>query len=88
MAGGVDQVQHVILTIIRGVFDQHRVGLDGNATLAFDIHAVEQLRLHVPFLDGPGLLDQAVSERGFPVVDMCDDREIADMFEVCHEWGN
>jgi len=38
------------------------------------------LLLHIPFLHRVGGLDQAISERGFPVVDMGDDGEIADVF--------
>ena len=81
---GVDQVQDIGFAILCGVFDAHRVGLDGDAALALDIHRVEHLRLHVAFGNGAGQLDQPVGQRGFPVVDMGDDRKIADMCEVGH----
>ena len=87
MAGRVDQVEDVFLAIIGHVVDADGVGLDGDAALTLDIHGVQQLLFHVPVLDGASGLDEAVSERGFPVVDMGDDREIADMGEVCHGWG-
>ena len=79
VAGRVDQVQHVVLAVLRGVVDPHGLGLDGDAALALDVHGIKELRLHVPFRDRVGRLDQAVGERGFPVVDMGDDGEIADM---------
>ena len=51
---------------------------------ALDIHGVEKLLLHVALGHGPGQLDQPVGERGFPVVDMGDDGEVADAGEVGH----
>ena len=79
VAGGVDQVEHIVLAILGGVVDPHGVGLDGDAALALDVHAVEHLRLHVAIRDRVRLLDQPVSERGFAVVDVRDDGEIADV---------
>ncbi len=79
MAGGVDQVEHIVLTVSRGVVDAHGVGLDGDAAFAFDVHAVEQLGLHVAVFHRARLLDEPVSERRFPVVDVGHDGEIADM---------
>ena len=84
MAGGVDQVQHIVLTIIGLVVDTDGVGLDGNAAFALDIHAVEQLFFHLAIFNGARLLDEAVSEGGFPVVDVGHDGEIADLGELCH----
>ena len=80
MARGVDQVEDIgpphprlcnsIRTVLR---------FDRNAAFAFDIHAVEQLFLHVTIFHRARLLDEAVSEGGFPVVDVRHDGEIADM---------
>ncbi len=84
MAGGVDQVQDIGLAVLRRVFDTDRVGLDGDAAFTLDIHRVEHLGLHVAFGDGAGQLDQPVGKRGFPVVDMGHDGEIADVFQVGH----
>jgi hypothetical protein len=84
VAGGVDEVQDVGVAVLGGVFDADGVGLDGDAALPLDIHAVEQLLLHVALGHGAGQLDQPVGERGFPVVDMGDDGEVADAGEVGH----
>ncbi len=84
VARRVDQVEDVGLAVARGVFDAHGVGLDGDAALALDVHRVEELLLHVAFGDGAGELDQPVGQGGFPVVDMGDDGEIADVREVGH----
>ena len=41
MAGRVDQVEDIGVAVLGGVFDPHRVGLDGDAAFPLDIHAVE-----------------------------------------------
>jgi hypothetical protein len=79
MAGGVDQVQDVVAPVMRLVVQSHGLGLDGDAAFALDIHAVEHLRLHLARGQPAGGLDQPVGEGGFPVVDMGDDREVADI---------
>ena len=40
MAGRVDQVEDVILAVVRAVFQPHGLRLDGDAALALDIHRV------------------------------------------------
>ena len=87
VAGRVDEVQHVGMAVLRGVFDADGVGLDGDAALALDVHRVEQLVLHVALGHGAGELDQPVGERRLPVVDMGDDGEVADMGELGHVRG-
>ena len=52
--------------------------LDGDATLPLQVHGVEHLGLHLSRRQRPSELQQAVSQRGFPVVDMGNDRKIAD----------
>ena len=79
MAGRVHQVQLIGDAVLRGVFEAHGLGLDGDAALALDVHGVEHLLFHVPVSNRVGGLDQAVSQRGFPVVDVRDDGEIADV---------
>ncbi|MPL67355.1 hypothetical protein SDC9_13046 [bioreactor metagenome] len=84
VAGGVDQVQDIGLAILRRIFDADGVRLDGDAAFALDIHAVEHLRLHVTRGHRPGQLDEPVGERGFTVVDMRHDGEVADVIELGH----
>src|ERR1700693_3150463 len=50
--------------------------LDGNAALALEVHGVEKLFLHFARSQRAGHFEQAVSERGFAVVDVRDDAEI------------
>ena len=79
MAGRIHQIEDVIPAILRLVVETHGLRLDGDAALALDIHGVEHLLDHVAGGDRSGLLDQAIGKRGFAVVDMGDDREIADI---------
>ena len=79
MAGGVDQVELVGLAVLRLIVQPHRLRLDGDAALALDVHRVEHLLLHLPVGQAPGELDQPIRERRLAVINMGDDREIADM---------
>jgi hypothetical protein len=87
VAGGVDQVQDVHLAVLGLVVDADGVGLDGDAALALDIHAVEQLGFHVAVGHRARRLDQPVGQRGFAVVDVRHDGEIADLCELGHARG-
>jgi hypothetical protein len=78
VAGCVDQVELVGLAVVRGVHHADGVGLDGDAAFALQIHGVEHLRLHFAGSERSGQLQQAVGERGFPMVNMGDDREVTD----------
>ena len=63
--------------VFRRVFHGDRVGFDGDAALAFEVHGVEELLLSLAFLNRPGGLQQTVGERGLAVVDVGDDAEVA-----------
>jgi hypothetical protein len=56
----------------------HGLRLDGDAALPLDVHAVEILRTHLPWVDHPGHLQHPIRQRRLPVVDMGDDAEVAD----------
>ena len=79
VAGGVDQIEDVVLAVARPVIEPHGLRLDGDAALALDIHGIEHLLLHLARLEPAGELDQPVGKRGLAVVDMRDDGEIADI---------
>ena len=82
MARRVDQVQLVALPR-----DPHRLGLDRDPPLTLEIHRIEHLRPHVALRDGVCQLEDAVRERRLAVVDVRDDREIADVLLV-HAGGD
>src|SRR6476646_8827048 len=59
--------------------DTHRLRLDRDPALALELHRVEQLCPHVAVGDGLGQLQDPVRERRLPMVDVGDDREVADL---------
>ena len=87
VAGRVDEIELVGLAVVRGVHHADGVGLDGDAALAFEVHGVEDLGLHLARGEGAGQFEQAVGERGFAVVDVRDDREVADVLGIHDESG-
>ncbi len=81
VAGGVHQVQLIDLAVLRLIGKAHGLCLDRDAALALQVHAVEHLVGHLALGQRAGRLDQPVGQGGFPVVDMGDDREIADVVD-------
>ena len=84
MAGRVDQVQLIRLTIAGFVKHPHRLRLDRDPALALELHRVEHLGAHRSRVDGVGQLEDAVGQRRLAVVDVGDDREVADVSLVGH----
>ena len=82
VTGRVDEVELVGLAVIGVVHHADGIRLDGDATLALDVHGVEQLRLHVALLHRAGELEDAVGDRRLAVVDVRNDREVADVGSV------
>src|ERR1700727_623068 len=87
MAGRVHEVENIGLAVLGPVFEPHRLGLDSDPALALDVHGIEHLFDHVALRHRPGLLDEPVGERGLAVVDMGDDREIADVLDRVNGHG-
>ena len=82
MAGGVDQVEAVDAAVARRVLQRRGLRLDRDAALALDVHRVEHLRFHFPVAEAAAALDQAIGQRRFAVVDVGDDRKIADLIHA------
>jgi hypothetical protein len=78
VAGGVDQVEFIGQAVAGLVGEAHALRLDGDAAFLFQVHGVEDLLGHLAGGEAAGGLDQPVGQGGFPVVDMGDDREVAD----------
>ena len=78
VAGGVDEVELVLLPVFGGVVHAHGRELDGDAALALEIHGVQKLVLHVARGDLPRQLHQPVGDRALAVVDVRYDTKIAD----------
>jgi hypothetical protein len=88
VARRVDQVELVGLAVARVVGEAHRLGLDGDTPLAFQLHGIEHLLLHLPVAEPAAALNQAVGQRRLAVVDVGDDREVADVRGRGHESQN
>ena len=78
VAGRVDQVELVGLAVVRRIHHAHRMGLDGDAAFALQVHRIQHLGLHLARRQRAGELQQTVGKRAFPMVNMGDDGEIAD----------
>ena len=81
VARRVDQVQLVKLAVLGPIVEPHRLRLDGDATLALDVHGIEHLLLHLARGEPTAKLNQPVGEGRFAVVDVSDDGEVSDVGE-------
>ena len=77
VARRVDQVQAVGLAVLRHVVEADGAGLDRDPLLALEVHRVEDLAGHQPGLDRVGRLEQAIGQGRLAVIDVGDDREVA-----------
>src|SRR5665213_883263 len=76
MSRGVDEVELVALPVLGVIQERDALGLDGDAALAFQIHRVQHLFLHLPGVQASAELDQPVRQRGFAVIDVRNDGEV------------
>src|SRR5690606_36963644 len=77
VTGGVDDVDAVIIPVDGGVFRE-----DGNAAFALLIVRVhDPFGAHIASVQGAGLFQQLVDQRGFAVVNVGDDGDIAQFFD-------
>ena len=72
MPGRIDEIQLVGLTVIPLRWAATRVRLDGDATLALDRIAVEDLRLHFTIGQAAADLDEAIGQGRLAVIDVRD----------------
>lgn len=79
MARRVHQIELIGLAVLGFVFQAYSLRLDSDAALALDLHIVEELFLHFALFKPAAELDQAVGQSRFAMVDMRDNREVADM---------
>ena len=79
MPRSVDQIEFVFNVVGGGVQHPNRMRLDGDPALLLQIHGVQQLIVgQIAFLNGSGCFKESVGKRGFPMVDMGNDRKISD----------
>jgi hypothetical protein len=85
MAGRIDQIELVGVAVVGLVHHAHGMRLDGDATLALQVHVVENLRLHLAPGHGACVFQKTVAQRRLAVVDVGDDCEVAK--EACVHAG-
>ena len=81
VAGGIDQVEFVKFAFVV-VAHANGAGLNRDAPLPLQLHVVEHLLFELPFFNRPGAFQQTISQRALAVVDMGDDREVANVGRV------
>jgi len=81
VARSVDEIEHVILAVAGAIFEANRLRLNRDAALALDIHGIEHLLDHFTGLQPAGELDQPVGQRRFAMIDMGDNRKVADVLD-------
>ena len=79
----VDQVDFVLLPIDR-VVDGDGARFHGDAAFPLDLEIVEDLFAELAHRDRAALQQQLIGERAFAVVDMGDDREVANETLIKH----
>ena len=77
--GRVDQVELVGLAVARRVGQRRGLRLDRDAALALQVHRVQHLLAHLAVGEAAAALDEAVGQRRLAVVDVGDDRKVADV---------
>ena len=73
VARSVDELEDVVAPVNADV-----LRLDGDAAFAFEVHRVEVLGPHVSGVDRVGQLEDSIRQRRLAMVDVADDREVAD----------
>ena len=88
MPWGVDEIELITFTRKTGVVERYALRLDGNPALAFDVEGVQYLGIHFSIGKAAAGLNESVRQGGFTVVDVGNNREIADMAKVAHRIGS
>ena len=79
----IDHVQDVLLIIdSRTPGQTDRLGFNGDSAFAFNIHAIQILGTHIALFYNLGDSEHAIGQRGFTVIDMRNDTEIADLGRI------
>ncbi len=71
--GRIDEVELIDLAARRLETERHALRLDGDAPLALEVHRVEHLRLHFTGIETAALLNEAIGQRRFAVINMSND---------------
>ena len=83
----IDEIELIDLAGDRFETERHALCLDGDAALALQIHGIENLRLHLPSVETTALLDESIRQGRFAVIDVSNDRKVADILHQGLSWG-
>ena len=81
MTGGIYEVQAVFLPFIL-IVHLYGVALYGNTFLTLQVHIVQYLGLHIPVRYGFGVLQQAVGQGTFTMINMGDNTEVPNVLHI------
>src|SRR5205823_9126660 len=75
--------------LVDEIADRGVLGEDGDPTLFLEIVGVHDALIHLLVeAHGSGLAEESVDEGGFPMIDVGDDRHVADVVsKLRHVWG-
>ena len=79
MTGRIDEIQPVCFSIVGVVLKRHALGLDRNSPLALEIHRIQNLLGHLAIRQSTTPLYETIGKRRLAVIDVSNDRKIADM---------
>ena len=83
MAGGIDQVEDILLPVIRFIDRADGLRFDGYAAFTLEVHVVKDLLLHFALSQKTGHLNDPVRKRGLTMIYMGYDTKITD-FTLIH----
>jgi hypothetical protein len=82
VAGRIDKVELVGFAVFCRKGQRNTLGFNSDTALALDIHGIQHLRGHFPLTEATTELNKAISNGGFAMVDMGNNRKISDMTEI------
>ena len=81
MTRRIYQVQRVFFPI-KLIIHLYGVAFYGNASFAFEVHIIKQLRLGVTLGNGVGIFEQPIGKSTFTVIDMRYNAKITNVFQL------
>ena len=79
MTRSIDEVELIGFAVVCFVHHADGVGFDGDTALSLEVHGVEHLGLHLASSQRAGEFEQPVGECGLAMINVRDDREVADV---------
>ena len=84
MTRRINEVDHIVQAVAVAVSQPHRLRLDGDPALAFDVHLIKELLTLFALRQSAGDPEQTVSEGRLTMVDVGDDREVTNSLARDH----